>query len=86
MNGRRSDFEIIAEILRLADSGAGQTRIMYGCNLNYGRFKNYVLALEQRGLIKCKRGYPRIEYMTTDKGRVVLKHVETAVTALEDED
>jgi predicted transcriptional regulator len=82
MNGRRNDFEIIAEILKLAEKGAGQTRIMYGCNLNYGRLKSYLSSLEYKGLVECSRHYAHIEYRTTDRGRAALRHVETAVAAL----
>jgi len=83
MNGRRSDIEIIAEILRLAEDGAGQTRIMYGGNLNYGRLRDYLAFLESRGLISVARNHQRIHCTTTDKGKSVLDQVEKAVIALD---
>ena len=83
MNGRRSDIEIMAEILRLAEDGAGQTRIMYGGNLNYGRLRDYIASLESRGLITSARSQQRIQYRTTDKGKYVLDQIEKAVMALD---
>lgn len=82
MNGRRSDIEIIAEILRLAEDGAGQTRIMYGSNLNYGRLRDYLAFLESRGLIARARDHQKVHYTTTDKGKRILDQVEPAVSAL----
>jgi predicted transcriptional regulator len=83
MNGRRSDIEIIAEVLRLAEGGAGQTRIMYGSNLNYGRLRDYLAFLVARGLISVARDHQRVQYTTTDKGKRILDQVEIAVSALD---
>lgn len=58
MNGRRSEVEIIAEILKLAENGAKQTAIMYGCNLNHGRVRGYLGTLETKGLLECRRNDP----------------------------
>lgn len=83
MNGRRSDLEIAAEILKLAKNGARQTTIMYGCNLNHGRVRGYLATLEMKGLIQSNEGGPRTEYVTTDRGRYFLQHLEIAVATLE---
>jgi predicted transcriptional regulator len=85
MNGRRSDLEVVAEILKLAKKRAGQTRIMYGCNLNHERVRGYLTSLEMKGLIECSRLGPHAEYVTTDKGMYFLQHLEIAVAALENE-
>jgi len=83
MNGRRSEVEIIAEILKLAENGAKQTAIMYGCNLNHGRVRGYLDTLEMRGLLECRRNDPHTEYFATDKGRYFLHHLDIALVTLE---
>lgn len=83
MNGRRSDLEVVGEILNLARNHAKQTTIMYGCNLNHGRVRGYLTTLQMKGLIECNRLGPRVEYVTTDKGIYFLQHLEIAVAALE---
>ncbi len=83
MNGRRSDLEIVAEILKLAGNRARQTKIMYGCNLNHERVRGYLTTLEMKGLIECNRLGPRMEYVTTDRGKYFLQHLEIAVSTLE---
>ena len=83
MNGRRSDLEIVADILKLARNHAKQTTIMYGCNLNHERVRGYLTALEMKGLIECSRRGTHTEYVATDRGRYFLQHLEIAVATLE---
>ena len=83
MHGRRSDLEIVADILKLAKNRVRQTTIMYGCNLNHERVRGYLTTLEMKGLIECNRQGPRMEYVTTDTGRYFLQHLEIAVATLE---
>jgi len=83
MNGRRSDLEIAAEILKLAKNGARQTTIMYGCNLNHGRVRGYLATLQVKGLIECSQRGQHTEYVTTDRGTYFLQHLEIAVATLE---
>ena len=53
---RRSNIEIIADILRIAEKGAGKTRIVYGANLNFKMLNDYVAKLERGGLIRRPKG------------------------------
>ena len=84
MNGRRSDLEIVAEILKLAENGARQTRIMYGCNLNHGRVRGYLSTLETRGLVESILRGLHIEYVTTKRGRELLQTLELAMSTFDD--
>jgi len=51
LSQRRSNLEIVAEILRIARRGAKKTRIVYGANLNFKMLREYVEKLEKAGLI-----------------------------------
>jgi len=35
VNRRRSDIEIIADMLKVGENGAGKTEIMYSANMSY---------------------------------------------------
>jgi len=75
MARRRSNVDIIADILRIARKGAKKTRIVYGANLNFKLLNEYLEKLEEAGLItddQEKRGMLK----TTDKGRKYLQHYE----------
>ena len=42
VNQRRSNIEIIAEMLKVGENGAGKTRIMYNANLSYKQIQKYL--------------------------------------------
>lgn len=65
--GRRSRYDIIAEILSVAQDGARSTRIMYKSNLDFGQKERYLGHLLGAGLIRVKTSSPRI-YETTEFG------------------
>ena len=60
---RRNDFDICADILRVAKGGAKKTRIVYQTNLNFKVVKGYLKSLMERGLLTFRE--PR--YFATDK-------------------
>ena len=69
---RRSNLEIVAEILRTAKKGAKKTRIVYGANLNFKMLNEYLAKLEAAGLItRSEDNGGLIE--TTDKGKEYLE-------------
>ena len=81
MRRRRSRVEVIAEILGEALEGANKTRLMYRCNLNFGRFNRYLKELLDAGLIERVAANPDaglVLYRTTDKGRELLKILQKA--------
>jgi len=67
LSQRRSNFEIIAEILKIARRGAKRTRIVYGANLNFKMLKEYLGKLEEAGLITVLKEDGGI-VRTTEKG------------------
>ena len=73
MMERRNSFEITAEILKIAKEGALKTHVVYGANLNFKFFQQYLEDLEKRGLIKNHVGKGGI-IKTTEKGIRFLKH------------
>jgi len=78
---RRSRVEVITEILGEALDGANKTRLMYRCNLNFGRFNRYLRELLDAGLIERVAANPDaglVLYRTTDKGRELLKILQKA--------
>ena len=48
---KRSDIDIMANILSAAKKGAKKTRIMYKCNLSYGQLQVYLQVLCEMGLL-----------------------------------
>ena len=39
---RRSNIEIIADMLRIGENGAGKTEIMYSANMSYHQIQKYL--------------------------------------------
>lgn len=68
MTRYRRRFEIIADILRVAEKGAKKTRIMYIANLSYKLLVKYLAETIKAGLI-CARNDG---YELTEKGRSFL--------------
>jgi predicted transcriptional regulator len=69
---RRSNLEIIAEILRLARKGADKTRIVYGANLNFKMLEYYLTRLEKMGLVARTKEKGHL-IRTTEKGNEYLQ-------------
>ena len=69
---RRGRFEIIGEILSLAQDGARKTTIVYRANLNFNVVNRYLDLLIQEGLISLAHSSER-KYKTTAKGLEFLK-------------
>ena len=49
MGRRRSNIEIIGEMLRLGENGAGKTELMYGVNMSYTQIQKYLSFLINHG-------------------------------------
>ncbi len=72
MSQRRSNLEIVAEILKIAKKGARKTRIVYGANLNFKMLGEYLAKLEQVGLIEQGENSGGL-VKTTEKGNQYLE-------------
>ena len=84
MNRRRSNIEIIADMLRVGENGAGKTEIMYSANMSYAQLQKYLGFLLSHGLIsKVEVGNPVVTYQVTEKGGELLRNINTIVEILE---
>ena len=82
MNNRRSNIEVIADMLRLGE--AGKTEIMYSANMSYSQLQKYLKFLLQRGLVdKVTVGNPIVTYRVTKKGIRLLRNVDSILELLD---
>ena len=83
MNQRRSNIEIIGEMLRIGANGAGKTEIMYSANMSYSQIQKYLKFLLAQGLIhKVELGNPNVTYVVTEKGNSLRKSIELVLETL----
>ena len=84
MNRRRSNIEIIADMLRIGENGAGKTELMYSANMSYAQIQKYLGFLLSHGFIhKVKLGNPSVSYQVTEKGGELLRNIDGIVEVLE---
>ena len=84
VNRRRSDIEIIADMLKVGENGAGKTEIMYSANMSYFQLQKYLNFLLQLRLIdKVTVGNPVVTYRVTKKGLRLLKSIDGILEILE---
>ena len=82
MNNRRSNIDIIADMLRLGE--AGKTEIMYSANMSYFQLQKYLNFLLQLKLIdKITVGNPTVTYKVTRKGLKLLRNIDNIQQMLE---
>jgi len=83
VNQRRSDVEIIAEMLRIGENGAVKTKIMYNANMSYSQMKKYLRFLISQGYLDSVRaGNLSVTYQATDKGLNLLKSIDGFIEIL----
>lgn len=80
VNNRRSELEIIGEILMLSKDGSKTTELLYQGNLSYTQLQNYIPFLLEKDVLeehivdsngsKCKL------YKITEKGLELLKDIK----------
>jgi predicted transcriptional regulator len=81
MNNRRSNIEVIADILRLGE--ASKTEIMYGANMSHRQLQNYLNFLTERGYIdSIKVRNPVTTYKATRRGSRLLKNIDNLLEML----
>ena len=81
---RRSNIEIIADMLRAGENGAGKTEIMYSANMSYYQIQRYLEYLVNQGFInKVNIDDTMIAYQVTESGLKLLKTIDTLVEMLE---
>ena len=78
VNRRRSDVEIIADMLKVGENGAGKTEIMYSANMSYRQIQKYLGFLVANGFVdQMKMGNPSVTYQITDSGLRLLQLINS---------
>lgn len=65
---RRTEIDIMVDILKLTQDGSKKTRILYQANLNQPRLNKYLNYLMENGLLE-HINEPDNYYKTTEKGK-----------------
>ncbi len=71
MARRRTNFEIMAEIIEFCRQPRSRTRIMYAMNLSFTAMRAYVAELQAMNFIEIHHSSPK--YQTTERGIMFLK-------------
>lgn len=80
---RRSNIEIIADMLRVGENGAGKTEIMYSANMSYSQIQKYLGYLVKQGFIgEVDIGNPVVAYRVTERGMKLLKSIDSLMSML----
>ena len=80
---RRSNIEIIADMLRVGENGAGKTEIMYSANMSYIQLQKYLDYLVNQGFVnKVDMDNTMVAYQVTDSGLRLLKAIDTLMGML----
>jgi predicted transcriptional regulator len=83
VNRRRSNIEIIAEMLKIGENGAGKTKIMYNANLSYSQIQKYLGYLISQGFVdKLQLGNPSVTYRVTESGQRLLNSISRVIEML----
>jgi predicted transcriptional regulator len=80
---RRSNIEIIADMLRVGENGAGKTEIMYSANMSYSQIQKYLHYLVNQGFVnKVNMDKTMVAYQVTESGLKLLKAIDTLMEML----
>ncbi len=82
INNRRSEIEIINEILNLAKDGTRKTRILYQTNLSYTQLQVYLSFLLKSNILKMENNNSVKTYKTTEKGLAVMENINKVLKDL----
>lgn len=82
VNNRRSELEIINEILSLAKDGTKKTRILYQTNLSYTQLQIYLSHLLEKNVLKIENNNSVKIYKTTSKGVSMLDNINKVIKDL----
>ena len=87
INHRRSELEIICNILTISKGGARKTEIMYRGNFCYSRLEEYLSYLKNNNIIEEiqmeKNGSSFKLFKLTEKGLVFLEDANKVLSHLE---
>lgn len=75
---RRSKLEIYVDVLRIIERGVSKpTRIMFAANISWKPLNEILANLERQGLIERKTVRNRTLVFITEKGKRILRTLET---------
>lgn len=69
---KRKDFDVVADILRVASLGSKESEIIAGCDLDRDSLEKYVSAIIVMNLVSVEKENENF-YRTTDKGLEFLR-------------
>ena len=77
VNNRRSELDIISELLKLSKGGAKKTELLYQGNLSYVQLKGYLMFLMEKNILeerieKNGHGFSKMYYMTEKGGNLLV--------------
>jgi predicted transcriptional regulator len=74
---RRSEIQILTDILNLSLKGVKATHLMYKANLSYSTLRRYLsTALRQNLVMKVCNDDGSVEYCITEKGKLLLDRLK----------
>lgn len=77
---KRSELEIVQQLLYLATTDTKKTHLMYQTNLCYSHFLAYMEFLMKKGFLEEKiEDHTRTIYCTTEKGKHFLDSIQTVL-------
>ena len=77
-DNKRSEEEILAQILRSAKKEVNKTHLLYSTNISYSNFVKYFNFLLEKDFIQVKQGNPTGKvYITTEKGEKFLESIHS---------
>ena len=80
---RRSNIEIIADMLRVGETGAGKTEIMYTANMSFSQIQRYLTYLVDQGFVnRVEMDHAVAAYQVTDTGMKLLKAIDSLMAML----
>lgn len=80
---RRDKLKIMLDILDICNNGANKTRIVYQANLNFKMANIYIDILTNEGLLDPHDASNGKVYMTTIRGKELLKDIMQIYDRLE---
>lgn len=85
---RRSEIEIIGEILDLSKEGAKKTEILYQSNMSFSQLQHYLSFLLEKNIVEENitvndNGRSFKIYVTTEKGNNLLEEINNLYTYFE---
>lgn len=85
VNNRRSEIEIVRDILNLSSkvNGAKKTQILYQTNLSYTQLKDYLSFLIERDFMNIEKNNSSVLYKVTDRGTELLGNINKVISTLE---